>query len=167
MFKLTGRPRREWDLVAFARAVAANHSIAGVLATIGHGVSGSNYSRVHRLVAQLKLDTSHWTGQGHLRGGTHSWTPARLLSAILVDGSSYRHRHELKKRLLRAGLLTNACAVCGINEWQDRPLVLELDHINGVSDDHRLENLRLLCPNCHSQTDTYCGRNIRVGRKRQ
>ena len=45
-------------------------------------------------------------------------------------------------------------------------LVLELDHINGVGDDHRLENLRLLCPNCHSQTETYCGRNIRIGRKR-
>ena len=76
-------------------------------------------------------------------------------------------RHELKKRLLRAGLLTNACAVCGINQWQGRPLVLELDHINGVSDDHRLENLRLLCPNCHSQTDTYCGRNIRIARKQR
>jgi HNH endonuclease len=159
------RRPREWDLTAFARAVAANQSIAGVLAAIGQGVSGSNYSRVHRLVAQLKLDTSHWTGQGHLRGGTHSWTPARPLSAILVDGSTYMDRYRLKKRLVAADLLPNACNVCGVTEWQGKPLVLELDHINGVSDDHRLENLRLLCPNCHSQTDTYCGRNIRVGRK--
>jgi HNH endonuclease len=159
------RPRK-WDLSAFARAVAANHSIAGVLAALGQGVSGSNYIRVHRLVAQLQLDISHWTGQGHLRGRTHSWTPGRPLSEILVEGSTYTDRYRIKKRLLREGLLPNACAVCGISEWQGRPLVLELDHINGIGDDHRFENLRLLCPNCHSQTDTYCGRNIRIGRRR-
>jgi HNH endonuclease len=57
--------------------------------------------------------------------------------------------------------------VCGISDWHGRPLVLELDHINGAADDHRLENLRLLCPNCHSQTDTYYARNIRLRRKRR
>jgi len=55
--------------------------------------------------------------------------------------------------------LINRCYICGINEWRGMPLVLRLDHINGVNDDYRLENLRLLCPNCDSQTDTYCGRN--------
>jgi 5-methylcytosine-specific restriction endonuclease McrA len=51
------------------------------------------------------------------------------------------------------------CANCGIKEWNNLPLSLQLDHINGVNNDHRLENLRFLCPNCHSQTDTYSGKN--------
>jgi Zn finger protein HypA/HybF involved in hydrogenase expression len=67
-------------------------------------------------------------------------------------------------RLLRAGLLENRCEECGISEWLGRPLIIQIDHINGVRDDHRLENLRMLCPNCHSQTDTYGARNKRLRR---
>jgi hypothetical protein len=160
------RRPREWDRAAFAGAVAANHSIAGVLAAIGQGISGSNYRRVHNLIAQLHLDTSHWTGQAYLRGRTHSWSPALPLADILVERSTYAGGGRLKRRLVRAGLLRDACADCGISEWQGRRLVLQLDHVNGVRDDNRLENLRLLCPNCHSQTATYCGRNIRLRRRR-
>lgn len=65
----------------------------------------------------------------------------------------------LRRRILREGILQNKCSICGIEEWMGRPIVCELDHANGNRYDHRLENLRLLCPNCHSQTDTYCGRN--------
>ena len=68
---------------------------------------------------------------------------------------------KLSRRLKAAGILENKCAECDIEEWNGKELVLHLDHINGKSTDHRLENLRLLCPNCHSQTDTYCGRNKR------
>lgn len=54
------------------------------------------------------------------------------------------------------------CAICGISEWLGNPLSLQLDHINGISNDHRLENLRLVCPNCHSQTETFAGRNVKL-----
>lgn len=67
--------------------------------------------------------------------------------------------NHLKQRLLRDGLVKNSCSLCGISEWMGKNIVCELDHINGNRHDHRLENLRMLCPNCHSQTKTYCGKN--------
>jgi 5-methylcytosine-specific restriction endonuclease McrA len=72
-----------------------------------------------------------------------------------------RGRRHLKRRLVRAGLLTASCAECGITTWRERALALELHHINGDGKDNRLENLALLCPNCHSQTDSWGGRNTR------
>lgn len=74
------------------------------------------------------------------------------LDTLLVCGKS---RRNIKIRLLRAGILENRCCECGLAEWQGQPLTVQIDHINGVRDDHRLANLRMLCPNCHSQTDTY------------
>ncbi len=156
-----------WPPDGFAAAVASNISIGGVLTELGCGGSGTNYRRVHNMVRDLQLDTSHWLGMGYLRGRTHSWSPSRPLSEILVEHSTYISLLQLKKRLVTAGILQYACAgpECGISEWQGRPLVLELDHKNGVGDDHRLENLQLLCPNCHSQTETYCGKNVRLRRR--
>jgi hypothetical protein len=80
---------------------------------------------------------------------------------ILVENSSYSRFH-LKKRLLATGLLQDICHKCGmLPEWEGDPLVMVLDHINGVPDDNRIGNLRLLCPNCNSQTLTFSGRNKR------
>lgn len=81
------------------------------------------------------------------------------IEEILVEGSSYS-RYHLKRRLIADGILPNQCFECGAPaEWRGKPLSLILDHINGVPNDHRIGNLRLLCPNCNSQTDTFCGRN--------
>jgi hypothetical protein len=89
------------------------------------------------------------------------------LSSQLGDDLIFReesqvNRAHVKKRILKGSLLEYRCADCGIDpEWNGKKLVLVLDHINGVHNDHRLENLRFLCPNCNSQTDTFTGRNVR------
>lgn len=83
----------------------------------------------------------------------------RPLSEILVEESTYSGTNNLKKRLWEEGLLEKKCAICGLGStWNNKPLVLQLDHINGVRRDNRIENLRILCPNCHTQTHTYAGK---------
>ena len=90
--------------------------------------------------------------------------PRVPLEDVLVEGSNY-NRYYLKRRLIQAGLVDNVCAVCKCQpEWRGKPLLLVLDHINGVRDDNRIENIRLLCPNCDSQSPTYCGRNKKPGK---
>jgi hypothetical protein len=133
---------------------------------LGVTVSGPNYRRVHRQVARDKLDTSHWLGKAYLRGKSHAFSKSTPLAEILVEHSAYSNAVHLKRRLISSGLLRGACSECGITEWLGRKLTLQLDHINGVGDDQRLHNLRLLCPNCHSQTATFCGRNARSWRQR-
>jgi 5-methylcytosine-specific restriction endonuclease McrA len=86
---------------------------------------------------------------------------ARPLQELLANGNS---RTNIKQRLLRAGLLDNRCQECGVSEWLGERLTIQIDHANGIRDDYRLENLRMLCPNCHSQTPTYGGRNARLRR---
>jgi hypothetical protein len=82
------------------------------------------------------------------------------LNEILEGKHPQYSTNRLKHRLWKEGLLEKKCSICGTkDEWQGKKLVHVLDHINGISDDHRLENLRLLCPNCNSQTDTFCGKN--------
>lgn len=83
------------------------------------------------------------------------------LEEAMVENSTYQ-RGALKRRLICEGLIENECSICAAKPiWQGKPLVLVLDHINGVNNDHRFENLRLLCPNCNSQTDTFAGRNVK------
>jgi 5-methylcytosine-specific restriction endonuclease McrA len=85
--------------------------------------------------------------------------PVGMPLGALVTGD--RNRSHLKARLLRMGVTTNACELCGISTWRGKPLSLALHHINGRGQDNRLENLQLLCPNCHSQTENFGGRNRR------
>lgn len=87
------------------------------------------------------------------------------LKDILVENSMYKNTHRIKLKLINEGIFKEKCVSCGIgNEWNGEKLSLQLDHKNGVNNDHRIENLRLLCPNCHSQTKTYAGK-ARKGKK--
>lgn len=82
------------------------------------------------------------------------------LEDILIENSKYLYTNNLKKKLLKNNLLNNICYICNqIPIWNNKKLSLQLDHINGINNDNRIENLRILCPNCHSQTDTYSGKN--------
>ena len=96
--------------------------------------------------------------KARLRGEIKTRAAGMPIADLLQNAVS---RQNVKMRLLRAGLLKNECAECGLTHWRGKRLSLHIDHINGVRNDHRLENLRMLCPNCHSQTETYGGRNIR------
>ena len=81
--------------------------------------------------------------------------------ADLFASDTPRGRWNLKRRLLQAGLKEHRCEECGVSDWRGQPLALELHHRNGVRDDNRLANLAILCPNCHSQTENFGGRNVR------
>ena len=90
-----------------------------------------------------------------------SWIQAfyrKPIDEILINGSTYQS-FKLKRRLLKEGLTQHICENCSLTEWQGHPIPLELHHINGINIDNRLENLILLCPNCHALTDSYRGKN--------
>lgn len=156
---------RSWSNEQLIAAVASSISISETLKKLGLSPKGGNYNTVHKYVKQLSLDTSHWLGEGYLRGKTHNWNGAPL-NSILVKDSSYTNTHALKLRLIKNKLLNYVCSICGLTEWNNSPITLQLDHINGHRTDNRIENLRILCPNCHSQTETFSGRNLKSTRDR-
>jgi hypothetical protein len=153
-----------------APLVASSKSLAEVLGKLGVKTAGGNYRYLKSRIRALGLDTSHFTGQAWSRGLT-----AETSTAIAEMG----RKHEIPdaelfvenfrfcmsgprivKRLLRQGY-PYGCSICSISSWRGKPLTLHLDHINGINNDNRLENLRLLCPNCHQQTDTWGNRKLR------
>ena len=138
-------------------ACSVNKSRQSTLRSFGlNQKTGSNVSWISKKIDTLNICTKHWTGQGHLRGKTHNWAPKIPLSDILINNSTYNNTGSLKSRLLKEGVLKNKCNRCGILDWLNEQLSLHLDHKNGNYRDNRIENIRLLCPNCHSLTPTYC-----------
>jgi hypothetical protein len=96
-----------------------------------------------------------------------AWTELKNISGKkiplheILDGlHPYYQTFKLKNRLIKENIKENICDVCGISEWNGIHINMQLDHIDGDSHNHLLSNLRMICPNCHSQTETYCGKNI-------
>jgi 5-methylcytosine-specific restriction endonuclease McrA len=110
------------------------------------------------LKERLEFDNIDWT---HIKNNNKTYTPfreKRPIEEYLIENSKCNHYH-LKKRLIEENFLENKCYICGSKpEWNGKELSMQLDHINGIYNDDRLENLRLLCPNCHSQTETFNGK---------
>jgi hypothetical protein len=140
-------------------AAARSFSIAGVLRELEIPWSGGMHAHISRRLKALGVDMSHFTGAAHNRGGT---SPRRLRAEEILcerPPGGRRARPELLRRALVEVGVRFECAICGIGpEWQGQPLILHVDHVNGDICDSRRQNLRFLCPNCHTQTFTYAGR---------
>jgi hypothetical protein len=142
-------------------AVAESMSFSEALRKLGMRPAGGNHLTLKKYVELWQIPTDHFDPLfGQRRGvGRRDIKP---LEEILVEGSTYS-RGSLKKRLYAAGLKRRRCELCGQDElWRGRRMALILDHVNGVATDHRLENLRIVCPNCAATLDTHCGRNLRL-----
>lgn len=143
-------------------AIKNNQSYYGALKSLQlNHTTNSNNTWIRDRVLQLNIQTNHFTGQGHLKGSSHGWGKKIPLEEILVKNSKYTTSNHLRKRLIKENILEEKCSICNLSEWLGKRLGLEIDHINGDNKDNRLENLRILCPNCHSQTPTYCSKNKR------
>ena len=142
----------------FKKIVAESYTYSDCLRALGLGTNGgSSTDTLKRRINELNCSIEHFNRKGG--NGRVSAHAKYTLAEILVENSTYANISRLKERLLRETDMEYKCAICGIFEWLDKPLSLHLDHINGVNNDHRIENLRFLCPNCHSQTSTYAGKN--------
>ncbi|MEU9778236.1 HNH endonuclease [Streptomyces sp. NPDC047968] len=150
------------DRARLEAAVAASHSTAGVLRLLGLPDTGASRRLVKHGIAHHGLATDHFTGRAHCRG---TRSPYRLAASEVLRALPAGARRTPTARLRRAldelGVPA-VCAACGLGEvWQGRPLVLEIDHVNGDPLDNRVENIRYLCPSCHSQTASH-SRGIRA-----
>ena len=151
---------RKWTDEQFIIAVKESLSYAEVIKKLGLVCAGSNYDTVKRKIKELNLDTSHMTGMGWNTGVRYRPViQARPLDEILVKDSPYININHLRERLFKESVKEQRCECCGLTEWLNKPIRFEIHHINGDNKDHRLENIQILCPNCHSLTDNYRGKN--------
>ena len=131
---------------------AISNSVSMAQAADSLGLAFSTFKRY--AVKYDVYDASNQAGKGT--------TKVKKKLSDVFSGKVHMVTSNLRVRLIREGFKTHECEECGISEWNGKTISLELDHVSGIRSDNSLENLKLLCPNCHSQTHTFRGRNIKL-----
>lgn len=153
--------KKKWTDDQLQIAVRVSRSYRAVILKLGLVPAGGNYRQISRRIHELRLEVSHFTGKGWNTGLAFQPRPPRPIKKLLIRDIDIQS-NTLKRRLFREGVLVPRCQMCG---WAQRSpdgrLPVELDHINGDNKDNRLENLRILCPNCHSLQPTHRGKNVK------
>jgi len=153
--------KRKWSKQQLNNAIKVSSSYRQVLSKIGLRQAGGNYQQIRKYIKEYGFNVSHFKGKAWNKGLKGIGKPLIPLEKILIKNSTYQS-FKLKRRLFKAKLKTEECEECGWNKISPGGYSpLELDHINGDHMDNRLENLRVLCPNCHSLKPNHRGRNIK------
>jgi len=148
--------KNRYEKEKFSNVVKNSLNLSDVARKIGLTAGHGNRQTIKKYIEVYKLDTSHFI----FSIGNEKNFKKRDTKSLLVKGCSYGTTH-LKNRLIKEGLKEKKCEICGQDEnWKGEKLTFILDHINGDNRDHRIENLRILCPNCSSVLDTNCGKNV-------
>ena len=142
----------------FVNLLKTSTNISEVLFKLGYSVKGNSwaFSKIRQRMTDLNIDNNIFKGKSPL---IQTVKERQIDKKDLFRENCKHVRSILRRTILKEGLIPYKCEICGVTEWNDKTLSLELDHINGINNDNRLENLRFLCPNCHSQTSTYGSRN--------
>lgn len=133
-------------------AVEGSSSLRQVMLKLGIAAEGGNYRTVKERIQVLRIDTGHFTGQ--------SWSKGKRIGPRRAIEELFSRRRvssdKLRQRIIKAGLHNHSCDICGGEVWMGQPIPLHLHHVDGDHSNNSLNNLQILCPNCHSQTETYC-----------
>jgi rubredoxin len=150
--------KRSWTEIQLKEAIKNSYSYRQVLSKLLLKPSGGNYAQLKKYIKEYNFNISHFKGKGWNRGLQFLFTPKIPLKNILVKGGNFQS-YKLKNRLIKEGLKLAQCEDCGWSKKSfDGRLPLELHHIDGDTHNNRLENLQILCPNCHSLKANYRGR---------
>jgi hypothetical protein len=153
--------KKSWTKENLLDAAKKAKSVRQVLKFLHLVEAGGNYAQIKKYLELYKVDTRHFTGMAWNKG-LHGVGVYRTKLEEILKKDNYFQSYKLKKRLFAAKLKTPKCELCGwAKRSADGRIPLELDHINGDRYDNRLENLQILCPNCHSLQPTHRGRNIK------
>lgn len=140
--------------------VANSSNYVDCMRKYGQTRGGNNWKTLQKYIKLFNIDSSHFSKKKNISNNLGRGYKMSF-DKILVENSPYTNTTSLKVKLLEAELIKEECDICKcLPLWNNKRLVLHLDHRNGINNDNRRENLRLLCPNCHSQTDTYCNKKL-------
>lgn len=154
----------------FKQFIKESHSLIEVVRKVGYqsNNTGGAYQMVKQRIKELDLCTEHFTGQAHLRGKTHDWTKRVYSNEGVFKQHSVFKTLSLKKRMIKEYGIPYECVRChNKGQWKREKLTLQLDHIDGDSTNNQLDNLRFLCPNCHSQTATWGAKRRELSKQEQ